>query len=134
MGLAAKRAIEEYKTSTYPKYKKQIDDAAGFNVDMDVQWDTLANDDFANMYEAGFSKVFFIPLAEAFKAVCSDEMGKSALKAALKKVIVNGASGHNPNHWTFDKGILTLQHEPFTNMDDVKERTKALTHLLEKHL
>lgn len=43
MGLAERRAVEQFKTEIYPRLKSEVDEAAGF----DVNWNSLAADDYS---------------------------------------------------------------------------------------
>lgn len=135
MGLAEKRAVEEFKTALYPALKSDVEKAAGFAVPLEVKWETLAVADYAQSYNTFFSKVYFEPIIAALKAICVDEMGKSALKSALKKIVIcNESENSYPTHFTFSNGVLLLDHVPSSNVDDVESRTSAIQQLLEKNL
>src|SRR5688572_24712290 len=88
MGLAERRAAQNFKDQRYPALKQRIDEAAGFEVPMDVKWETLAINDYAHLYDECFPKVYFDTLTEAFKNIAVDAMGKEALKGGLKRVVV----------------------------------------------
>jgi hypothetical protein len=135
MGLAERRALKEFQENVYPDLKDQVDKAAGFEVDMSVDWDTLALDDQAHLYNECFAKVYFEPLVGAFKSVCGDDMGREALKGGLSKISIrNTLDKSSPSGFTFEAGVLTLDHKPTTNVGDISARTKALVSLLEKGL
>ncbi len=135
MGLAEKRAVEQFKTNIYPKLKSEIDEAAGFDVNIDVEWDTLAEDEYAHLYNEGFEKVYFSPLIKAFKDITIDDLGKKALKAGLSQVAIKNASGIGSTAGiTFDKSVLTIDHSPVTNIDDVDERASYIQKIVEKAL
>jgi hypothetical protein len=79
-------------------------------------------------------KIYFTPLADALKSICADDMGKDALKAALKKVTLTNEGHHSsPSGFSFEKGVLTLDHG-LSNIGDVTDRKKAIEKLLEKAL
>ena len=89
MGLAEKRVIKEFESTVYPDLKKKIDEAAGFSVPARGPPDTLAKDEkYSSGWVAGWPKIYFHPMIEAFKQICADDMGKEALKTALKQVVV----------------------------------------------
>jgi hypothetical protein len=134
MGLAERRAITEYQEKKFPEVKKNIQAAAGFPVNLDIRWDTMADPNAVNEYADCFQKVYFTPLIDAFKAVASDDMGKKSLKSGLKKVVIDGSDGTSPQDFKFVGGELTLQHKPFTNLQDVSLRTKGIQKLLEDNL
>ena len=135
MGLAERRAIKEFQDNILPDLKKKIDTAAGFEVALDVDWDTLAQEDYGHMYNEAWEKVYFQSLEEALKSICADDMGKEALQESLKSV----AFKHTGDHWglegiKFDGGVLTVDHAPITNIDDIKQRADKITEILEKSL
>jgi hypothetical protein len=131
MGLADKRAQAVWQEKEFPTWKTKIDSVTGFDVPFDVKWETLLEDGRADLMNEGYTKVYFQPLLDALTSICSDQMGKTALKGALKKVLIDGSKGSDPSDLSFKDGALVLQHKPFSNMDDVKGRTKKLTSLLE---
>ena len=135
MGLAEKRAAKEFETTIFPKLKQEIDEAAGFAVPLEVRWDTLMKEDgYAANWASGWPKVYFEPIVLAFKDICSDAMGKEALKDALKKVVVQDTKPSFSSYWaSYDKGVLTLDHQ-YCNVDDVSQRAKLVKDTLEKNL
>ena len=135
MGLAEKRIIKEFETTAYPALKKKIDEAAGFEVVMEVRWDTLAKDEkYQGSWIASWPKIYFVPIENAFKEICADAMGRDALKGALKKIIVQNAAESYSSYWaTFDDGVLTLDYQ-FTNVDAVDDRTQKLRAAVEAKL
>jgi hypothetical protein len=132
MGLAERRALKAFQDEHFPGLKKALDQAAGFEVALEVRWDTLATPEYAHLYAEAFPKVFFQPLAAALADIARDDMGKAALRAGLKKVVVcNTADKYGESAFTFEGGVLTLDHSPVTNLDDVELRRGALVKLLE---
>ncbi|BCB77528.1 hypothetical protein Pflav_039380 [Phytohabitans flavus] len=81
MGLAERRAALAFSTEEYPGWRSKFDQAACFEVPVEVAWDELAVDGYADDYSAFFTKVYFRPLAEALAAITIDDLGKDALKA-----------------------------------------------------
>lgn len=134
-GLKEKRAVKDFQEKSYPKLKKEIDGAAGCDVAIEVDWDSIAVKDNADLYEEAFTKVYFTPLLDALKSVCADDMGKSALKKALKKVVIkNSSNSYSPSKFSFNEGVLVIDHSPTTNIGDTKDRTKKIIKLLEEGL
>ena len=136
MGLAERRAAHEFETNTLPGLKTQIDEAAGFAVPLDIHWDQISPAGEARLFAECWSGVYFEPLIQALQSVARDAMGKEALQAGLKAVVVqNTLSNYNPDNWAaFAGGTLTLDHEPLTNAADVKQRAEALVNILEAGL
>jgi hypothetical protein len=137
MGLAERRAASEFEATHYPPLKKKIDEAAGFAVDIEVKWNTLSKDQnskYVTQWADAWPKIYFAPIIEAFKLIARDQMGKDALKAALKKIVIQDDKKSYESSWAvFDSGTLTLDYM-FTNVSDVKARTEYLVKELEKKL
>ncbi len=131
MGLAERRAAKAFQDNKFPALKKEIDAAAGFEVTMEISWDSLAKEDYAHTYEEAFPKVYFKPLIEAFKAVCIDDLGKEALRDGLKKVVI---ADENKHEVTFQYGTLTINYHCHYNVDGWAERKAEIQEILEKGL
>lgn len=135
MGLAERRGVERFKNDDYPGWKSRIDEAAGFDVPVEVAWDELAVADYADSYADFFPKVYFQPLVEALSAVAADDMGKSALREGLSKIIIrNAGEFYSTAGISFADGVLTFDHKPQTNIDYGAERAKGLQRTLESGL
>jgi hypothetical protein len=138
MGLTERRAQKEFVDSLFPALKAQIDKAAGFDVAVEVDWESLTVADYSHLYKECWPKVYFEPTVEALKAICVDDMGKDALKAKLKKIVIHNKHDISyGDRWaSFDdgSGTVTLDHNPVSNIDDVKERKEGLQKLLESKL
>ncbi|XXF76229.1 hypothetical protein P2318_24665 [Myxococcaceae bacterium GXIMD 01537] len=136
MGLAERRAAKEFETKRFPQFKREIDEAAGFEVPVTVAWDTLSVEGESHLYDDCWPRVYFAPLVEALKGITFDDMGKEALKAGLKKVeIQNRGDIYSADRIaSFEGGTLLLDHLPHTNVDDVADRAKGIRTLLESKL
>jgi hypothetical protein len=131
MGLAERRAVKAFSEGKYLHLKQEIDTAAGFDVPMEVNWDSLATDDYAHLYEEAFDKVYFRPLLDAIKGVGIDDLGKEALRSGLKKIVIEDSGSSHP---TFESGVLTLKYYAVSNLDDWMDRKKNIQAVLEKGL
>lgn len=131
MGLQERRAIKTFQDNRLPALKAELDAAAGFGVELEVDWESVSTPDYAHLYDEAFTKVYFAPLTEAFKAITVDAMGKDALKAGLKKVRIKDEGSSWP---TFEEGILSLRYPAVANLDDGAERKRTIQDLLEKGL
>ena len=136
MGLKEKRFTQTFQEEQFPQLKAQIVAAAGFDVPLNIEWETLFEDRFLHLYNDSYPKIYFLPLVEAFKAITADEMGKEALAESLREVrITNTQDHHNPkNAYSFADGVLTVDHSPIINADQVENRIEVLTDLLERNL
>ena len=135
MGLAERRAAEQFKTGDYPAWKARIDEAAGFDVPVEVAWDELAVVDYAKDYATFFPKVYFQPMVDALAAITIDDMGKTALRDGLKKIVVRNSDQYSSEAgFAFEDGVLTIDHRSNSNVDYSDERAKGLQHILEAGL
>ncbi|GAA4724282.1 hypothetical protein [Phytohabitans rumicis] len=135
MGLAERRAAEQFKTEEFPGWQRQIDEAAGFEVPVEVEWAELAVDDYASRYTEFFPKVYFQPLVRALAAITIDDMGKDALKDSLTKIVIRNTDAYaSDTGFSFTGGVLTIDHRPATNLDHDDDRAKWLQELLESAL
>ncbi|PQJ69635.1 hypothetical protein [Polaribacter butkevichii] len=136
MGLKENRFTKTFQEEQFPELKAQIIAAAGFDVPLNIEWSTLFEDRFLHLYNDSYPKIYFLPLVAAFKSIAADEMGKEALAESLKEIhILNTKDHHNPtNAYAFSNGVLTVDHSPILNADDVDSRTKVLVNLLENNL
>jgi len=135
MGLAERRGVERFRNDEYPGWKAKIDQAAGFEVPVEVAWDELATEGYASDYGSFFPKVYFQPLVDALTAVTVDEMGQSAVRAGLKKITVRDSREYfSAQGFAFEQGVLTIDHKADTNVDYGAERAKGLQQTLEAGL
>jgi hypothetical protein len=135
MGLAERRGVERFKNEDYPGWKSRIDEAAGFEVPVEVAWEELAVADYADSYADFFPKVYFQPLADALSSVAADDIGKSALREGLSKVVIrNTGEFYSTTGISFAGGVLTFDHKPHSNIHYGEERAKGLQQALEAGL
>ncbi|MEV7392207.1 MULTISPECIES: hypothetical protein [unclassified Streptomyces] len=135
MGLAERRSVERFKNDDYPGWKSRIDEAAGFEVPVEVAWQELAVADYADRYAEYFPQVYFQPLVDALSAVAADDLGKEALREGMSKVVIrNTGEFFSPSGISFTDGVLTFDHMSDTNTHHGEERTKVLQDVLESAL
>lgn len=142
-GLAERRAASVYQNALFPAQMKSIQMAAGFEVPVDANWDSLTLAGQAdNMKEAWYiTDIYVTPLVIALTKVASDEMGKGAVKEKLKKIVfkydeATAPASNYANGLTFADGVLTLNYKPGSNgtPDQVEPRAKAIQEFLEGKL
>jgi hypothetical protein len=136
MGLQERRAAKAFQDGNYQTLTSEINTLAGYQLEFEVNWDTLALEEYSHMYEECFPKVYFTPLINAIKEITIDDMGKEALKEALKKVVIKNEAGnvYGSTAYAFSGGVLTIDHLPFSNVDNITERSEELSKLLMKNL
>lgn len=135
MGLAERRAAERFKNEEFALWKTRIDGAAGFDVPVEVAWDELSVADYADSYAEFFPKVYFQPLVDALSAITVDDLGREALRDGLTRIVIkNSGVFYNASGFTFKSGVLSMDHQPHSNVDYGDERAKGLQKLLEADL
>ena len=141
LALPERRALKDYQETKLPGLQKAINDAAKFDVPLEIKWGAIAKKGEGDRYleDDYFTNVFFVPLANALKQVTSDSMGAEALKTKLKKVVITydestAPASNYPNGVSFENGTLTINFAPFTNSGDLEPRTKAIAAGLESKL
>lgn len=136
MGLLEKRALKAFQEDNLQKLLSEINTLAGYTIEFDIKWENIAKDDYAAMYDEAFTKVYFTPFIEALKEITADDMGKEALQETLKKVVIKNEGGfvYGSTAYSFNDGVLTIDHEPFSNIDNISERSMELGKLLMKNL
>lgn len=139
--LADRRAITAYQAEQWPAIQKAIQEAAGFEVPVEVEWNKLAvaGDGAHYADEEYFGKTIFQPLTEALRGITRDDMGRQALRERLQRIQIsfdeNTAPASNyPNGLTFENGTLAINWRPFSNTADYEPRVEAVTQLLESKL
>ncbi|WP_224361179.1 hypothetical protein [Hyalangium versicolor] len=133
MGIAERKAASQFEETAYPKLEKEVKAAAHFDVPVEVDWGTLAVEGYEHLYEEAWPKIYFTPLVGALKAITVDELGREALRSTLKRIVIRNTTraSSGSSMVRFEDGVLTLDHEPVTNVDDVEDRQQAIQRVLE---
>jgi hypothetical protein len=136
MTLAERRIVNEFETGKFPALKSRVEEAVGFPVPLEVKWDTLAVPGESHLYAECWPLIYFEPLIAGLTVICRDEMGREALKGALKKIVIQNTKGcvYGSCWATLAEGVLTLDHESLTNSGDTEDRKKGLVAMLESSL
>jgi hypothetical protein len=136
MGLVQRRIIADYQSKQFPKWVEEFKKVVSFEIPIEVKWDTLMSDSYSKpeQYFEWIDKVFFKPLIDVFSSLCSDDMGREAVKTSVKKILIDGTEGSSPGASKFEDGTLFLNHKFHTNVDNVKERTEGWRKMLEAKL
>ncbi|GHU23903.1 hypothetical protein FACS189488_07420 [Betaproteobacteria bacterium] len=139
--LTERRAITAYEQGAYAGLLKDIQSAAGFAVPVEVNWASIALPGQSESYgnEDFWTNIYFVPLKTALAAVASDDIGKQAVKAKLKKIVIHYDAATAPssaygNGISFKNGTLTLNFTPYTNAGDLEPRASAIQKELESGL
>lgn len=135
MTLAQRRVLQDFETNQFPALKSQIDEAAGFAIPVEVNWESLAVPGEEHNYKESWPQIYFEPLIEGLKHLTRDEMGRDAIKSGIKQIVVQNVKGCDYGTcWAgLNDGVLTLDHS-FSNAYDVQGRKNGLVALLEQSL
>ena len=135
MGLAERRAVKAFQDNKLPAIQSQIDAAVGKPVPLEVNWEQLALEEYADRYEGLWLKSCFEPLVNALGEVGSDDMGREALQESLKSIRVLGEYAHALKA-SFSDGVLTLDFRLWNlpSEDEQKDFTKTIRTTLESAL
>jgi hypothetical protein len=135
MGLAERRASKEFQDTQFPALKAEIVKVAGFDVPIEVSWEELAKEDQSGLYKESWPDLYFKPVIEGLRQITRDQMGKDAVKAALKKIVIRNskAAHYAETAISFDNGVLEVDHD-LSNVHDTPARIKYLVESVEKKL
>jgi hypothetical protein len=135
MSLVERRAAADFQERHLPALMKKVHQAAGFPITVEVKWDTLSIEGQSEQYAKCWPDTYFEPLITGLARIAKDDMGRAALKAGVKKIVIqNEADNKRPDRWaTLKDGVLTLDYLPF-NVHDRPLRADALATLLENKL
>jgi phytoene/squalene synthetase len=133
MGLVEDRALEAFQTFAYPRLENQIQALVGFEIPIEVDWDSLAEGGFANVYTHNFTNVYFTPLIHALQQIAVDGQGREALRTRLQRIVVKNDSRNFEASAlaVLEKGILILDHAPNSNVEDVNQRVQVIIEAIE---
>ena len=136
MGLGERRAAAAFAQERFPAVTSRIAAAAGFAVPVEVDWNSLAAEGLAHLYETSWPAVYFEPLIAALSDIARDAMGRDALRAGLRRIVVqNRGEIRSAADWArFEGGVLVLDHEPATNIHLGEDRAATLVKALERGL
>jgi len=90
MGLEEKRLLSMHKEETLPKYTKELQEIAGCKINLEIDWDSIADSKEALMSieNQGLANV-----NKAITNICSYGVGKDAIKKIKKITLKNVKDG-----------------------------------------
>jgi hypothetical protein len=85
MGLIEKRLIKEAKDTWVLEEQKDMRAIAGSEVVIDIDWASFETDELGlrNLQHLGVRRI-----ANAFRVICVDELGKEAIREGVKRIVV----------------------------------------------
>ena len=134
-GLAERRVVKDFADNHLPELTQNIRDAAGFDIEVDVDWDSWYCQGASSSYWIeNFKKVYFEPVIESLKAICADDMGREALQGKVKKIRFTNTDGRYNNSCSLEGDTFVFDHSPESNVDYVNDRVKDIQGFLEQNL
>jgi hypothetical protein len=105
MGLAEKRWAAEKKKTDEQAFISKVTATLGFAVPVEIDWDGFSQ----NLDDAQYitNESYGLPnLVKALATITADDLGKDAIKGALKKIAITAAKPEDTN-FTFENGVIT---------------------------
>jgi hypothetical protein len=105
MGLAEKRWAAEKKKTDEAAFVSQVNATLGFPIAVEIDWDGFSQ----NLDEAQYitNDSYGLPnLVRALSTITADDLGKEAIKDALKKIVITAAKSDDTG-FTFEQGVIT---------------------------
>lgn len=102
MGLNERRKIKELQDSTFPERMKEIEEICGKAIPYEVDWDSLADDAEGLNF---IDNVSCHRVNMALRVICTDDMGKEAVRDGLKLIKLKNAKEKS---MTFEAGTLSM--------------------------
>src|SRR3954454_8637298 len=106
MGLNERRKIKELQDTTLPDRVKEIEEICGKPIPYEVDWDSLADDAEGLNFLDNLS---CHRLNMALRTICSDDMGKEAVREGLRVVKLKNVKDKSSMSMTFEGGVLDMQ-------------------------
>ena len=140
MGLAEKRAVEEFKNNGYTQFTSKLKEITKDEIVVETQWDKLSTaiEGYSDPQESittYFTNMFGETILKSFQSICSDEMGRQALIGKVKRIQLThteDASSHGAG-FKLNDNTLSLDMK-FANVSEVQDRVEEMTKFLEKQL
>ena len=104
MGLAEKRWAADRKKTDDPAFRAQVSSTLGFEVPIEIDWDKFSE----SMDDAAYitSDSYGLPnLVKALATITADDLGKEAIKGALKKITIQSAKADD-TAFAFENGEI----------------------------
>ena len=105
MGLNERRKMKELQETSFPEREKEIEEICGKSVPYEIDWDSMADDMQALNFIDNLS---CHRLNMALRMVCSDDMGKGAVRDGLKLIKLKNVKDKGSVAMTFDAGVLEM--------------------------
>ncbi|MGE0707332.1 MAG: hypothetical protein AB7N76_04720 [Planctomycetota bacterium] len=88
MGLAERRKIATYKQEHGPRFQKELDEAAGFSLPLEIDFSSLPeNETVLGCYDYYYESYGPGLVPTVFKHICQDDLGRDAVREKIDKVL-----------------------------------------------
>ena len=130
MGLNERRKIKDLQDTTFPGRVKEIEEICGVAIPYEVDWESLSDD----MEGLNFiDNLSCHRLNMALRPICSDDMGKQAVREGLKKIVLKNVKTKDEMKISFQGGVLEM-HCAYALRTDGMYSDNEIRALLEKGL
>ena len=106
MGLAERRKIKELTDTTIPEREKELLEITGSPIRYEIDWDSLANDAEGLNF---LDNISCHRLNMALRVICSDELGREAVRDGLKLVKLANVTTPSEMSISFANGVLDMR-------------------------
>ena len=106
MGLNENRKIQELKEKVLPERSKEIAEICGKEIPYEVDWDSFDTFEALNFLD----NISCHRLNMALRTICSDEIGKKAVRDGLKLIKIKHLN-NNMAQLSFVDGILGMTND-----------------------
>jgi hypothetical protein len=105
MGLNERRKVKELQDTTLPGRVHEIEEICGKAIPYEVDWPSIADDAEALNFMDNLSCHRF---NMALRMICSDEMGKEAVREGLKLIRLKNVKNKSDMVLAFKDGVLDM--------------------------
>ncbi len=130
MGLQEDREIKSAQEKWLPSRQKELKELCGGEIPYEIDWKSFDGDVKGLQWLENNGPAI---VARGFRIVCKDDLGKEAVRKAVKKVVLKNVADPKDKKMAFEKGILTL-HCAFAKSPGGRFAENEVGHCLEKGL
>jgi hypothetical protein len=114
MGLEERRKIKELQDDVLPGRVSEIVEICGVAIPYDVDWDSFDGDLTGLNF---MDNISCHRLNMALRVICSDDLGKEAVRDTLKTVRLRNVKSKDDKSLSFDAGTLQMTCAYATGLD-----------------
>jgi hypothetical protein len=106
MGLAERRKMKELGETTLPERSKEIAEICGASIPYEVDWESFSDDLEALNF---MDNISCHRLNMALRVICQDDMGKEAVRDAIKKIKLKNVKTTGEMKMALEGGVLEMR-------------------------